>query len=54
MKHFHIYIVYDQSMDAVEGKAQLTITPQQAMRVMKTMEAAFTSAKSGNSEKVVI
>ena len=49
-----ITVVYDQFLDAVEGKAQLTITPQQAMRVMKTMEAAFASAKSGNSEKVVI
>ncbi|MBQ4630454.1 MAG: Gfo/Idh/MocA family oxidoreductase [Clostridia bacterium] len=35
--------VYNQLCDAIEGKAELTIKPQQAMRVMKVMEAAFKS-----------
>ena len=35
--------VYWQLIDALDGKAPLTITPQQAMRVMKVMEAAFKS-----------
>lgn len=36
-------VVYDGFIDAIEGKAQLKITPEQAMRVMKVMEAAFES-----------
>ena len=36
-------VVYDQFIDAVEGKAELTIKPEQALRVMKVMEAAFAS-----------
>ncbi len=40
-----LQIVYDQFLDAVEGKAELTIKPEQAMRVMKVMEAAFESAE---------
>lgn len=36
-------VVYDQFIDAVEGKAELTIKPEQALRVMKVMEAAFVS-----------
>lgn len=46
--------VYDQFFDAVEGKAPLTITSAQAMRVMKVMEAAFRSAESGAAEQVCI
>ena len=38
-------VVYDQFSDAVEGKAPLTIRPEQALRVMKVMEAAFESAE---------
>ena len=34
---------YWQFIDAIEGKAELTIKPEQAMRVMKVMEAAFLS-----------
>lgn len=49
-----ITVVYDQFIDAVEGKAPLAITPQQAMRVMKVMEAAFASAKSGDAVKEII
>ena len=35
--------VYDQFADAIEGIAPLKITAEQAMRVMKVMEAAFKS-----------
>lgn len=34
---------YWQFIDAIEGKAELTIKPEEAMRVMKVMEAAFLS-----------
>ena len=47
-------VVYDQFLDAVEGKAPLTITPEQAMRVMKVMEAAFVSANEKRSLAVDI
>jgi hypothetical protein len=40
--------------DAVEGKAALTITPKQALRVMKVMEAAFFSHETKNSVSVCI
>ncbi len=40
-------IVYRQFVDAIEGKAELTIKPEQALRVMRVMEAAFQSAKTG-------
>ena len=36
---------YLQLFDAIEGKAELTIKPEQALRVMKVMEAAFESAE---------
>lgn len=49
-----ITVVYDGLVDAIEGKAPLEITPQQAMRVMKVMEAAFLSAKTGNAIKTEI
>lgn len=45
-------VVYDQFLDAIEGKAPLTITPQQAMRVMKVMEAAFVSADQHRAVEV--
>lgn len=35
--------VYNQLCNAIEGKAELTIKPEQALRVMKVMEAAFES-----------
>lgn len=44
-----ISVVYDQLIDAVEGKSELTITAEQALRVMKVMEAAFESAETGKS-----
>lgn len=45
----NLTVVYNQFADAVEGKAELTITPAQALRVMRVMEAAFESAKNGKS-----
>ncbi|MDD6735002.1 MAG: Gfo/Idh/MocA family oxidoreductase [Clostridiales bacterium] len=42
-------VVYRQMVDAIEGKAELTIKPEQALRVMRVMEAAFESAESGNA-----
>ncbi len=47
-------VVYDQFYDAVEGKADLTITSSQALRVMKVMEAAFRSDEKGTAEQVYI
>ena len=41
--------VYDQFIDAVEGKAELTIKPEQALRVMKVIDAAFESAFNGKT-----
>ncbi len=37
---------YRQMVDAIEGKAELTIKPEQALRVVKVMEASFESAKT--------
>lgn len=42
-------VVYTQLIDAIEGKSELTITAEQALRVMKVMEAAFESAETGKS-----
>ena len=39
----NLTVPYDQFIDAIEGKAELTIKPEQALRVMKVMEAAFES-----------
>ena len=50
----NLSVVYNQFLDAVEGKAPLTITPEQAMRVMKVMEAAFVSANEKRSLDVDI
>jgi hypothetical protein len=36
-----ITVVYDNLIDAIEGKAPLTITSAQALEVMKVMERAF-------------
>ncbi len=49
-----ITVVYDQFIDAIEGKADLTITSAQAMRVMKVMEASFVSAETGVAVQEVI
>ena len=50
----NLTVVYDQFIDAIEGKAELTITAEQALRVMYVMEAAFKSAETGNTIKVNI
>ena len=47
-----LQVVYDQLLDAVEGKAELTIKSEQALRVMKVMEAAFESAEKHEVIKV--
>ena len=47
-------VVYDQFLDAVEGKAPLTIKAEQALRVMKVMEAAFQSAEEAAAVKTCI
>lgn len=44
----NLTVVYNQLLDAIEKKAELTITPQQALRVMKVMEAAFESDKTNS------
>jgi len=49
-----IQVVYNQFLDAVDGKAELTITAAQAMRVMKVMEAAFKSSETGEAIKAEI
>lgn len=41
--------VYWQLIDALDGTAPLKITPEQVLRVMKVMEAAFESSKSGET-----
>lgn len=38
--------VYQQMIDAIEGKSELQIKPEQALRVLKVMEAAFESAST--------
>lgn len=47
-------VVYNQLVDAIEGKAELSIKPEQALRVMKVMEAAFESAETGNAIKLSV
>ncbi|MBO4356511.1 MAG: Gfo/Idh/MocA family oxidoreductase, partial [Clostridia bacterium] len=44
---------YWQLVDAIEG-AELKITPDQALRTMKVMEAAFESAQSGQAINLCI
>lgn len=46
--------VYWQLIDALDGVAPLKITPEQALRVMKVMEASFESAKTGKAISVNI
>lgn len=47
-------VVYNQFYDAVEGVAPLTIKPEEALRVMKVMEAAFEAAEKHECIKVNI
>ncbi len=39
-------VVYEQLVNAIEGKAPLTITAEQALRVVKVMEACFESDRT--------
>ncbi len=45
---------YRNFRDAAYGKAELTVKPQQAMRVMKVLDAVFESADKGRSVTVRI
>ena len=49
-----LVFVYDQFMDAIDGIAPLTITAEQALRVMKVMEAAFKSHECKTAVNVSI
>lgn len=46
--------VYWQLIDALDGTAPLQITPEQALRVMKVMEAAFKSAETGETIHLMV
>ena len=50
----NLTVVYNQLLDAVEGKSELTIKAEQTLRVMKVMEAAFESAAKDEAVKVNI
>ena len=50
----NLTVVYNQLLDAVEGKAELTIKPEQALRVLKVMEAAFESYEKNITVKTNI
>ena len=50
----HLDAVYDQLLDAIEGKAPLKITADQALRVMKVIESAFLSSETGAAVVVSI
>lgn len=50
----NLTVVYNQLLDAVEGKADLTIKPEQALRVLKVMEAAFESYEKNITVKTNI
>lgn len=50
----HLSVVYDGFIDAIEGKKELPITAEQAMRVMLVMEAAFLSHEKRMSLDVTI
>lgn len=42
-----VYLFYENVLDTIEGKTELTVKPCQAMRSMKVMEAAFKSSAEG-------
>lgn len=46
--------VYKQLLDAIEGKAELKIKPEQALRVIKVMETAFLSSETESAIKTNI
>ncbi len=45
--HSKLTPTYEQLVDAIEGRAPLKITAEQALRVIRVMEAAFLSAERG-------
>lgn len=47
-------VVYDGFLDAIEGKGPLKVTPEQALRVMKVIEAAFLSHETQSAVKTNI
>lgn len=47
-----ITVVYDGFIKAIEEGGQPSVTPEQALAVMKVMEAAFESAKTGDVVKL--
>lgn len=47
-------VVYWQLTDAIEGKAELIIRPEETLRVMQVMEAAFASDERGEALHVMI
>lgn len=47
-------VVYNQMVDAIEGKAELTIKPEETLRVVKVMEACFKSAETNQAINVEI
>ena len=49
-----LIVVYEQFISAIEGKGSLTITAEQAMRVMKVIDAAFLSHRTSNAIKIDI
>jgi len=50
----NLTVVYDGLIDAIDGVAPLKITPEQAMRVIKVMEAAFVSNETSSVINVEI
>ena len=50
----NLTVVYNQLLDCVEGKADLTIKPEQALRVMKVMEASRLSHETAQAIKTNI
>lgn len=49
-----VTVVYNQMIDAIEGKSDLTIKPEQALRVMRVIDAAFESNKKAAAIKTNI
>ncbi len=49
-----VLVVYRQLTDAIDGTAELTIKPEQALRVMRVMEAAFKSIETNKTIKTNI
>ncbi len=49
-----LLVIYDNVVDVMEGKAKLSVLPEEALRVMKVMEASFESYNKNQSIKVNI